>query len=69
MRGLFPETELQTGRNPGMNFRFESDAGVHGRQSWSAELATVRDARIEAIQTVGEFLSEDGRSSGSKKFR
>lgn len=43
-----------------MIFRFESDAGVHGCQSWSAELATVRDAQIQAIRTLGELLSEDG---------
>lgn len=43
-----------------MIFRFESDAGVHGRQCWSTELATVRDAQIQAIQTLGELLSEDG---------
>ncbi|TFW14357.1 hypothetical protein EGY25_03940 [Brevundimonas intermedia] len=43
-----------------MIFRFESDAGVHGHQSWSAELATVRDAQIQAIRTLGELLSEDG---------
>ena len=53
-------TEPPKGRNQRMIFRFESDAGVHGRQSWSAELATVRDAQIQAIRTLGELLSEDG---------
>ena len=43
-----------------MILRFESDAGIRGRQRWSAELATVRDAQIQAIQTLGQLLSEDG---------
>lgn len=43
-----------------MIFRFESDAGIHGCRSWSADLTTVREAQIEAIRTLGELLSEDG---------
>ncbi|WP_425985600.1 DUF6894 family protein [Brevundimonas sp. TWP1-2-1b1] len=43
-----------------MIFRFESDAGVHGRQSWDADLGSVREAQVQAIQTLGELLSEDG---------
>ena len=43
-----------------MIFRFESDAGVHARQSWDADLGSVREAQIQAIQTLGELLSEDG---------
>ena len=43
-----------------MIFHFQSDAGVHGSQSWSAELATMREAQVEAIRTPGELLSEDG---------
>lgn len=43
-----------------MIFYFQSDAGVHGSQSWSAELATMREAQVEAIRTLGELLSEDG---------
>ncbi|WP_426020320.1 DUF6894 family protein [Brevundimonas sp. DWR2-3-1b1] len=47
-------------RKRGMIFRFESDAGVHGRQSWDADLGSVREAQVQAIQTLGELLSEDG---------
>lgn len=58
--GPFPGTELPAGRSWSMIFHFDSDAGIHGRQIWSAELATVRDAQIQAVQTLGELLSEDG---------
>lgn len=43
-----------------MIFRFESDAGVHGRRAWSADLGSVREAQVEAVRTLGELLSEDG---------
>lgn len=43
-----------------MIFWFESDAGIHGRQKWSADLGSIRDAQVEAVRTLGELLSEDG---------
>lgn len=47
-------------RKPSMIFQFESDAGVHGRQRWDADLSSVREAQVQAIRTLGELLSEDG---------
>lgn len=41
-------------------FIFESDAGSHGPTRWTAELASVREAQVQAVQTLGELLADDG---------
>ncbi len=42
-----------------MKFVFTSDAGASS-MTWSSELGSVRDAKIEAVRTLGELLSDDG---------
>ncbi|MET3780773.1 hypothetical protein ABIC32_001418 [Brevundimonas sp. 1080] len=42
-----------------MKFVFTSDAGISS-MTWSSDLASVRDAKIEAVRTLGELLSDDG---------
>ncbi|WP_292037171.1 MULTISPECIES: DUF6894 family protein [unclassified Brevundimonas] len=42
-------------------FIFESDAGVGGQNfKWAAPLASIQDAQIEAVRTLGELLRDDG---------
>lgn len=42
-----------------MKFVFTSDAGASS-MTWSAELESLRDAKVEAVRTLGELLSDDG---------
>lgn len=42
-----------------MKFVFTSDAGTSS-MTWSSDLESVRDAKIEAVRTLGELLSDDG---------
>lgn len=65
-----------------MKFVFTSGAGASS-MTWSSELDSVRDAKIEAVRTLGELLRDDGPQfwdhhavemtvcdgSGSKLFR
>ncbi len=38
---------------------FTSDAGT-STMTWSSDLESVRDAKIAAVRTLGELLSDDG---------
>jgi len=38
---------------------FESNAGT-APQKWSSPLGSLREARIEAVKTLGELLRDDG---------
>ncbi|MNS24336.1 hypothetical protein D3C86_1433480 [compost metagenome] len=38
---------------------FESNAGENP-QKWSSPLGSLREARIEAVKTLGELLRDDG---------
>jgi len=40
-------------------FVFESNAGGEP-QKWSSPLGSLREARIEAVKTLGELLRDDG---------
>lgn len=42
-----------------MKFVFTSDAGT-SLMTWSSDLMSVQDAKIEAVRTLGELLSDDG---------
>lgn len=43
------------------SFLFESDAGPEGaRFSWESSLASLQEARVEAVRTLGELLRDDG---------
>ncbi|MGH7021848.1 MAG: DUF6894 family protein [Brevundimonas sp.] len=43
------------------SFVFESDAGPEGRRiRWESSLASVREAQVEAVRTLGELLRDDG---------
>jgi len=42
-----------------MKFVFTSDAGTSS-MTWSSDLVSVRDAKVEAVRTLGELLSDDG---------
>lgn len=43
------------------SFIFESDAGPEGeRFSWESSLASVQEAQVEAVRTLGELLRDDG---------
>jgi hypothetical protein len=45
--------------NKVMKFVFTSGAGASS-MTWSSELDSVRDAKIEAVRTLGELLRDDG---------
>lgn len=43
------------------SFIFESDAGPEGAtRRWESSLASVEEARVEAVRTLGELLRDDG---------
>ena len=43
------------------SFIFESDAGPEGRRiRWESSLASVQEAQVEAVRTLGELLRDDG---------
>lgn len=43
------------------SFIFESDAGPEGtRIRWESKLASVQEAQVEAVRTLGELLRDDG---------
>lgn len=42
-----------------MKFVFTSDAGASS-MTWSSDLDSLWDAKIEAVRTLGELLSDDG---------
>ena len=43
------------------SFVFESDAGPEGRRiRWESSLASVQEAQVEAVRTLGELLRDDG---------
>lgn len=42
-------------------FIFESDAGPEARRiRWESSLASVQEAQVEAVRTLGELLRDDG---------
>lgn len=43
-------------------FIFETSAGLGHPLRWSIELADVRAAQIQAVQTIGEMLAQDGEA-------
>jgi len=44
-----------------LSFIFESDAGPEGaRFRWEASLASMQEAQVEAVRTLGELLRDDG---------
>lgn len=50
------------------SFLFESDAGPDGRTfRWRSSLASVDEARVEAVRTLGELLRDDGAAFWSSR--
>lgn len=42
-------------------FIFESNVGLDGQSfKWAAPVASIHDAHIEAVRTLGELLRDDG---------